>query len=194
MRKLMLCGMSGVMLSLTSAALSAQDVPSAASPAPYDVSDDPALNAEQKAMYDAWTDDEKNQYLSWDPAYQVYYWSLAVPEQRGYWRLSPDQRTQIYNMTPEQRAVAWQSVVAQLQGQTPETPPTQANPPGPGMPTNTVPAPDSAAEPVPPAMPADEAYQGGPYKGALTPPPAQTKVYPVCTKTLQDSCRNPGGK
>ena len=46
------------------------------------------------------------------------------------------------------------------------------------------------------AMPADAAYDAGPYKGALTPPPveAMNKVYPTCTRTLRDSCRNPGGK
>lgn len=34
------------------------------------------------------------------------------------------------------------------------------------------------------------------YKGALTQPPADAmnKTYPVCSKTRQDSCRNPGGR
>jgi len=97
-------------------------------------------------------------------------------------------------MTPEQRKLAWQSVVQQLAGQTPTTPPGQANPPGKGMPTKGVPAPKTASQDVPPAMPADESYQGGPYKGALTPPPASAmnKDYPVCSKDIQDSCRNPG--
>lgn len=58
------------------------------------------------------------------------------------------------------------------------------------------PDPQAAAQAVPPAMPADASYQGGPYKGALTPPPetAMNKTYPVCTSKLQDSCRNHGGK
>jgi hypothetical protein len=45
-------------------------------------------------------------------------------------------------------------------------------------------------------MPADESYQGGPYKGALTPPPADAmaKDYPVCGKTVTDGCRNRDGK
>jgi hypothetical protein len=32
------------------------------------------------------------------------------------------------------------------------------------------------------------------YPGNLQPPPASAlnKTYPVCTRTLQDSCRNPG--
>jgi hypothetical protein len=80
---------------------------------------------------------------------------------------------------------------------TPATPAViQANPPGPGVPTDVPPNPSTAAEPVPPARPADPGYQAGPYKGALTPPPpeAMNKVYPVCTRKIQDSCRNPGGK
>lgn len=79
----------------------------------------------------------------------------------------------------------------------PATPPViQANPTGPGIPTATPPNPATAAEPVAPARPADPSYHAGPYKGALTPPPAaaMNKVYPVCTKKIQDSCRNPGGK
>ena len=71
----------------------------------------------------------------------------------------------------------------------------QANPPGEGVPSVTPPNPTSASDLVPPARPADPAYRAGPYKGALTPPPpeAMNKVYPVCTKKRQDSCRNPGG-
>lgn len=73
---------------------------------------------------------------------------------------------------------------------------TQANPPGEGVPTPTPPNPATAAEPVPPAQPADPSYNAGPYKGALTPPPAEAanKVYPVCSRTVTDSCRNRGGK
>lgn len=72
----------------------------------------------------------------------------------------------------------------------------QANPTGPGVPTATPPNPAAASDPVPPALPADATYQAGPYKGALTPPPAEAfnKVYPVCTHKRQDSCRNSGGK
>jgi hypothetical protein len=73
---------------------------------------------------------------------------------------------------------------------------TQANPPGEGVPTPTPPNPSTAAEPVAPAQPADPSYNAGPYKGALTPPPAEAgnKVYPVCSRTVTDSCRNRGGK
>ena len=88
---------------------------------------------------------------------------------------------------------------AQDAGVPPPPPPPvqeQANPQGPGAPTDVPPAPATAADPVSPAMPADPSYNAGPYKGALTPPPpeAMDKTYPICTKKMQDSCRNPGGK
>jgi hypothetical protein len=63
------------------------------------------------------------------------------------------------------------------------------------MPSVTAPDPVTASSPVPPAAPADPSYKAGPYKGALTAPPASAmqKKYPVCTRKIQDSCRNPGG-
>jgi len=76
-------------------------------------------------------------------------------------------------------------------------PPVQANPVGSDLPpSDTPPNPSSASMPVPPAMPADPGYQAGPYKGAMTAPPPEAfnKTYPVCTRKLQDSCRNPGGR
>jgi hypothetical protein len=71
---------------------------------------------------------------------------------------------------------------------------TQANPPGEGTPTATPPNPATAEEPVAPAVPRDPTYQAGPYKGALTAPPAEAmgKTYPLCSKTVTDSCRNRG--
>jgi hypothetical protein len=156
----------------------------------------PTLTKEQRGLYDAWTPDQRRDYESWPNDYKVYYWTLNAEQQKGYWALTPDQRGQIYQMTPEQRQTAWNSVVQQLRGETPTTPPGQANPPGQGMPTTGVPDPRAAGQAAPPAMPADPSYQGGPYKGALTPPPATAmdKEYPRCTKTVTDNCRNPGGK
>jgi hypothetical protein len=68
----------------------------------------------------------------------------------------------------------------------------QANPTGPGTPSMTPPDPATADSPVPPAMPADPNYHAGPYVGALTPPPpeAMSKVYPRCSRKLQDNCTN----
>ena len=87
-------------------------------------------------------------------------------------------------------SIAATSAMAQEQ---PSVVQTQANPPGAGLPSGTPPNPTTAGTPVPPAMPADSSYQAGPYKGALTPAPteAMAKVYPLCTRNLQDSCVNP---
>lgn len=54
--------------------------------------------------------------------------------------------------------------------------------PGDGTPTMTPPDPATADTRVPPAMPADPSYQAGPYKGAMTAPPAEAmnKTYPLC--------------
>ncbi|MAC57185.1 MAG: hypothetical protein CMH85_02665 [Novosphingobium sp.] len=198
MRKLLLNGAAVFALAAAPTAVFAQgsmatDTSGAAMPSQA-TAEAPVLTAEQQATYDAWAADLQSDYDAWPNEYKVYYWTLTPQQQKGYWALTPDQRGRIYDMTPEQRKLAWQSVVQQLAGQTPTTPPGQANPPGKGMPTKGVPAPQTASQDVPPAMPADESYQGGPYKGALTPPPASAmnKDYPVCSKDIQDSCRNPG--
>ena len=198
MRKLLLNGAAVFALAAAPTAVFAQgsmatDTSGTAMPSQA-TAEAPVLTAEQQATYDAWAADLQSDYDAWPNEYKVYYWTLTPQQQKGYWALTPDQRGRIYDMTPEQRKLAWQSVVQQLAGQTPTTPPGQANPPGKGMPTKGVPAPQTASQDVPPAMPADESYQGGPYKGALTPPPASAmnKDYPVCSKDIQDSCRNPG--
>lgn len=202
MRKLLIGAMAAFAAAASPLALHAQDtakdeavqgVPGSTNSI-TDKRGDFAMSEDQQAIYDSWDADQQTQYTAWEPTYREYYWTLPEERQRGYWMLTPDQRMQIYNMTPEQRELAWQSITAQLAGMTPATPATQANPPGEGMPTNTVPTPETAEEAVPPAMPADESYEGGPYKGALTPPPVTNKEYPVCTRTLKDGCRNPGGK
>jgi hypothetical protein len=155
----------------------------------------PSLTPEQQSQYDAWSADQKTDYEAWPNDYKVYYWSLNADQQKGYWALTGDQRGQIYKMTPEQQQIVWKSVAEQLAGASPTTPAGQANPPGEGMPTAGVPDPKMAAQTARPAMPADESYQGGPYKGALTPPPvtAMNKEYPKCSKEMQDNCRNSGG-
>lgn len=164
-----------------------------------------AMTAEQKVAYDGWPADRKAAYDGWPADYQAYYWSLTANQQTGWWRLSPEQRQQVMGMDASQRSAAWVSIEAQLQGAPPPAAADagasapeqlQANPRGEGPAAVTPPNPATANTPVPPAQPADPNYQGGPYKGALTPPPpeAQNKTYPVCTRKLQDSCRNPGGK
>lgn len=221
MHKLMLAGSAALALMAVPAALQAQstvgqsnptttetapstntpraspgpDAPRNNNPVSRALSGDPTPTRDQQAAMNGWSDQQKTDYRGWPNDYKVYYWTLNSDQQRGYWALSADQRGQIYKMTPEQRQVAWNAVVQQMSGKTPTTPPGQANPPGEGVPTNGVPDPQAAAQSAPPAMPADPGYQGGPYKGALTPPPATAmdKTYPRCSKTVHDSCRNGNG-
>ncbi|CDO37694.1 MULTISPECIES: hypothetical protein [Novosphingobium] len=197
MRHLIFAGASALALATLPNALLAQNAPSAAGDSAQVSPAAPVtLTAEQQAMYDGWPADRQAEYDAWPDEYKGYFWTLVPERQEGYWALTPDQRGQVYKMSPQQREAAWTSIIQQLNGQTPTTPATQANPPGEGVPTAGVPAPETAEQAVRPAMPADQSYQGGPYKGALTPPPASAmnKDYPVCSKTVQDNCRNPGGK
>lgn len=156
----------------------------------------PVLTAAQQTDYDSWTADQRTSYDAWPADYQTYYWTLSPVQMNGWWRLTAVQRGQMMAMTPEQRAATWTSVEAQISGQAPAGV-VQANPVGSAaMSSATPPDPATAADPVPPATPADPSYAAGPYKGALTAPPAEAmnKVYPLCTRKIQDSCRNPGGK
>lgn len=80
--------------------------------------------------------------------------------------------------------------------------------PSPAVPAeSTEPAPDTTAEANAEATPLPTTVETIPgtrpdqpdtvvttHHGNLAPPPAtaMNKTYPVCTRTLQDSCRNPG--
>lgn len=187
----------GLALITVPAILAAQDTTGPGSPPVSVVTTDGrvlTLNPEQQVIYDAWPVERQALYSTWPYDYRVYYWTLSPDQQTGYWSMTPDQRGMIYKMSPAQRAKAWSAIAQQAAGMVPTRPADQANPPGLGMPTTGVPAPQTAGQPVPPAMPADPSYQGGAYKGALTPPPASAmnKAYPVCTRKLQDNCQNPG--
>lgn len=210
MRKSIVMGISALGLAALPVAVPAQETARAgdptlndapaettapAAPTTAQAAGDVTLTPEQQSQYDSWTVQQRSDYDAWPAEYKSYYWSLTVDQQKGYWALTPDQREQIYKMPPAQRELAWKAVVDQMKGTAAAPAQTQANPQGPGTPTSGVPAPQAAEQAVPPAMPADPGYAGGPYKGALTPPPASAmnKDYPVCSKTVQDSCRNPGG-
>jgi hypothetical protein len=76
-------------------------------------------------------------------------------------------------------------------------PPPPAADPNAGQPTGAVPAsPDMA--PAPADVPRDAAAPVGSSAnpvtvgGNMTPPPTEAKEYPKCSKTVQDSCVNPG--
>ncbi|HVR91257.1 MAG TPA: hypothetical protein VHG29_09220 [Novosphingobium sp.] len=192
MRTIFLASAAALTLGCGATALTAQDMGTAAT-----VAVATALTLDQQAMYHGWPADQRTSYDTWPAPYQTYFWTITPNQQTAWWRLNTEQRMQLYEMTPEQRMVAWNSIEAQVYAAPPAVVQVQANPVGSSAaPTATPPNPPVAAAPVPPAMPADPSYNAGPYKGALTAPPAEAmnRVYPVCTRTLRDSCRNPGGK
>lgn len=75
-------------------------------------------------------------------------------------------------------------------------PPPPAEDRNAGMPTGAVPA-DPGMVPAPPGAPRDPAAPMGSSNnpvtvgGNMTPPPAEAKDYPVCSKTVTDGCVNP---
>ncbi|WP_081764216.1 Fe-S oxidoreductase [Sphingobium sp. Ant17] len=101
-------------------------------------------------------------------------------------------------------AIAQQMPASQAPGDamTPPTdpsmgpPPPPANDPNAGMPTGAVPS-DPGMMPATPGAPNDPTAPMGSSSnpvtvgGNMTPPPAEAKDYPVCSKTVQDSCVNP---
>lgn len=69
--------------------------------------------------------------------------------------------------------------------------------PNAGQPTGAVPAdpgmmPAPANAPRDPAAPMGSAENPVTMGGNMTPPPTDAKDYPVCSRTVQDSCINPG--
>lgn len=79
----------------------------------------------------------------------------------------------------------------------PPADPATAADPNAAQPTGAVPA-DPGMVPAPAGVPNDPAAPVGSSSnpvtvgGNMTPPPAEAKDYPVCSKTVQDSCINPG--
>jgi hypothetical protein len=79
---------------------------------------------------------------------------------------------------------------------TPATPATPADPNA-GQPTGAVP-PSAGMTPAPAGVPTDPTAPVGSSAnpvtvgGNMTPPPAGGKDYPLCSRTVQDSCINPG--
>ena len=77
----------------------------------------------------------------------------------------------------------------------PEMPPAAGEarqvPPAPEAPMTT--RTDAPVGPMatPPAAGGQQAVSGGTTSAMMTPQPA-TKAYPLCSRTIQDSCRNPG--
>jgi hypothetical protein len=84
----------------------------------------------------------------------------------------------------------------QSQGDTTDAP-TSANPSGNNMPAQTTQDQAPAGNPMAPAQTGSPSANSAPNQGAMTAPPppeSANKVYPVCSRTVTDSCRNRGGK
>lgn len=76
-------------------------------------------------------------------------------------------------------------------------PPAPDAPAAPADPMATTAAPAPMAPPAPPAPMAGAPMAGQQIQFAppqMTPPPPAKDSYPVCTRTLKDGCRNPGGR
>jgi len=89
-------------------------------------------------------------------------------------------------------ALSAQQSANDLNAQSRPAPPTTAVIPNPGSPATVVHHPDGTTTVTPnPGAPAVVIHDN---PGNLTPPPASAmnKVYPVCTRRLQDNCQNPG--
>jgi hypothetical protein len=71
-------------------------------------------------------------------------------------------------------------------------PPSEASPPAPVPPEASGMVPADPNVPRNPAAPEGTAANPTVVGGNMTPPPATPKEYPVCTRTITDSCINPG--
>jgi hypothetical protein len=143
---------------------------------------DSMWTAEQCAAMASWPDNQQADFKTWPMDYQMYYWTLTPTQQKGYWRLTNEQRAQIAALTPEQRTAAWASIESQMASMNRATP---ATPAGDGVP---------ATPATPSPMASDNAMTTPSRMGNMTPPPAaaMNKTYPVCSRTITDSCQNAG--
>lgn len=209
MRNLFLAGAAALALASGATVVSAQDtaptVASSAKPA------DPSWPAEYKTYYDTLTAKQKE---GW--------WALTDAQRKQVYDLPADQRSKIWASIEAQLAGGAPATSAAAAAPSTSAPAAaaadspdaanpadaaapdasssadqiQANPRGEGVASASPPNPASADSAVSPTMPADPSYNAGPYKGALSAPPAEAmnKEYPTCSRKVQDSCRNPGGR
>ncbi len=157
-----------------------------------------SMTTEQKGQYDGWPADLKAKYDAWPSAQQEYFWSLNADQQKGWWAMNDTQRGQVYAMTPDQRAQIWPSIVAQVQGRasaSASASATGSTPPAPTADPSSAMASNSAAAPAP-MQGSDSGMSGtamannGQYASNTDATP---KKYPVCSRTVTDSCRNRNG-
>jgi hypothetical protein len=145
------------------------------------------MNAEQKAQYETWPSDVKAKYDAGSAAEQEYAWSLDADQMKGWNLLSQAQRNQIVKLSADERTKVWAQIKSQMGGSS-------------AAGTNALAQADmAAAAPAGADMASGATDQGTAMASAdnsATPPPAldgTQKKYPVCTKKIQDSCRNRGG-
>ena len=217
MRKLFLAGAGALALACGATMASAQvEAPAATSMTAEQQTAYDAWPPERKSAYDAWPVEYKAYFWSLNDSQKTGWWALTDAQRKQVYDLPPAQRAQAWTSIEAQIAGAGATTGSATPATGTPAPMTgamatsdpmaesaagpmeqvQANPVGAGTPTATPPNPETAASAVPPAMPADPGYNAGPYKGAMTEPPAaaMNKTYPVCTRKIQDACRNPGGK
>ena len=151
----------------------------AAAPAALSAQDSMAgMTTEQHTVYMGWPASQRTDFDAWPADYRTYYWTLTPTQQRGYWRLTNEQRAQIAALTPEQRTAAWTSIEAQMAG----------------MADTTASVGTSTATTTPGTMDTPQVTTVTTTTGNMTPPPteAMNKSYPICSRTVTDSCQNPG--
>ena len=176
--------MSALALTLTAspAALIAQTMPDTTSPTGSQnaTSAPPTAGAtaytpgpSEMSQMDTWPAEQKAKYQAWPADYKEYFWTLDADQQKGWWALTDEQKSQVFAMAPDERAKIWPTIVGQVTGQS--------------MASATPPAPSNPASASMDSAPASS--------GAMATPPAtaMNKTYPVCSKTVTDSCRNRGG-
>lgn len=223
MRRLFLAGAGALALACGATVVSAQD-PAPGAATSMTAEQQTAYDAwppERKSAYDSWPAEYKAYFWSLTESQKNGWWALTDAQRKQVHDLPPAQRAQAWasieaqlggagaappvgssgtgtpatgSPPPMSGSMATDDPMADPMAPPPEQ--VQANPLGSGTPSATPPNPATAGTPVPPAMPDDPNYNAGPYKGAMTAPPeeAMNKTYPVCTRKIQDSCRNPGGK
>lgn len=177
--------MASMPMTLSAQSTMPSDTPAATEQAPSAYTPRP----EEQSQMDTWPAEQKSKYAAWPAGQQEYFWTLDEEQQKGWWALTSEQKGQVLAMTPDQRTQIWPSIVAQVNGQSASAAPAApANPAQPnagpktaGMAENQMP--ENTAQPGTNGMMAD----------AGSSATASPKDYPVCSKTVKDSCRNRSG-
>ena len=171
MRTIALRGALALALAAVPMALVAQDVMIA------------TMTAEQQSAYDNWPADQRAGFETWPTDYRAYYWTLSANQQTGYWKLTNEQRATIAGLTPEQQIATWASIEQQMAG---SPAPTSATVAGTGDTMTT-----AVTQPGSDTLPQVTTVTTS--SGNYAPPPASAmnKAYPLCSRTVQDSCINP---